>query len=477
MSRRTVENWAKKLVRIAYPLTLVLLCVLALPAVHGFFVPEVLSHKFTKLMVWVFSFSALVPVCAFFPRRERLPGSQPVSFEDGGKTDFGALFFLLVASSLVMAICATTSPLYPFHLWDDSNCFFTVGKSVLKGKVIYRDIYEQKGPLIYFLHTLASIISFRTFFGIYIFEVISCTFFLYFCFKILRLFGVGRNVLFLLPIWAAVAFSSRNFEYGDSVEEFSLALISYPLYCSMKNIMEKRDFSFRELFLVGVCAGIVFWMKFTLVSFFIGWATVPVVVYVRQRRVADCMKSFAHVLFGVAAVSAPVVLYFVLAGGFFDLMAVYFFGKAGYMKSANMIFATVGGTVHFFYRNYQIALMILCSAIFLCRRKNFEVLMHIICCYGFTSFFIFGFGERHAYTSLILNVFSIFCVIPFHDFFHVLFARIDVRFCWKNRVVLKKCIPPFLLMGGDFCRSCLQTIRLSLHTKKTKCRRFCLQSI
>ena len=301
--------------RIAYPLGLVVLCVLALPAVHGFFVPNELSHKFTKLMVWIVSFSALVPVCAFFPRRERLPGSQPVSLEDGGKTDFCAFFFLLVASNLVMAICATTSPLYPFHLWDDSNCFFTVGKSVLKGKVIYRDIYEQKGPLIYFLHTLASIISFRTFFGIYIFEVISCTFFLYFCFKILRLFGVGRSVLFLLPIWAAVAFSSRNFEYGDSVEEFSIALISYPLYCSMKNIMEKRDFSFRELFLVGVCAGIVFWMKFTLVSFFIGWATVPVVVYVRQRRVADCMKSFAHVLFGVAAVSSPVVLYFVLAGG------------------------------------------------------------------------------------------------------------------------------------------------------------------
>ena len=72
----------------------------------------------------------------------------------------GYCFFL---SILFLLICTKSSPLYPFNDWVDSNAFFTMGKGMINGKVLYRDLFEQKGPLLYFIHGLSYLISNKTF--------------------------------------------------------------------------------------------------------------------------------------------------------------------------------------------------------------------------------------------------------------------------------------------------------------------------
>ena len=67
---------------------------------------------------------------------------------------FAFLFSLLTAAALLL-ICTKSSVLYPFNDWVDANCYFSVGKSMMNGKVLYRDIYDHKGPLLYTLHAFA----------------------------------------------------------------------------------------------------------------------------------------------------------------------------------------------------------------------------------------------------------------------------------------------------------------------------------
>ena len=43
----------------------------------------------------------------------------------------------LGAAALVLVLCSKTSPLYAFNDWMDANIFFTMGKSMLSGKVLY----------------------------------------------------------------------------------------------------------------------------------------------------------------------------------------------------------------------------------------------------------------------------------------------------------------------------------------------------
>ena len=61
------------------------------------------------------------------------------------------LLFAFLLSFLFITICSKNSFLYPMNDWGDVNCFFIVGRSLLDGKVLYRDIYDQKGPILYFI--------------------------------------------------------------------------------------------------------------------------------------------------------------------------------------------------------------------------------------------------------------------------------------------------------------------------------------
>ena len=85
----------------------------------------------------------------------------------------------MLLSFLFLGLCSKSSPLYPMNIWPDVNCFFTVGKSMVHGMVPYRDLYEQKGPILYFLYALAALISESSFVGAYILDAISFGFFLF----------------------------------------------------------------------------------------------------------------------------------------------------------------------------------------------------------------------------------------------------------------------------------------------------------
>ena len=71
-------------------------------------------------------------------------------------------FFILLSAVLLVTLNSKCSPLYYFNDWDDANTIFTVGKSILRGKVPYRDLYEQKGPLLLFLQVPGAAISFTS---------------------------------------------------------------------------------------------------------------------------------------------------------------------------------------------------------------------------------------------------------------------------------------------------------------------------
>ena len=97
------------------------------------------------------------------------------------------ILFCFALSALFLLICTKSSFLYPINDWNDSNCFFTVGKGMMQGKVPYRDLFEQKGPLLYFIHGLASLISFDSFLGVFFFEILSFGIFLWFSYRIIFL--------------------------------------------------------------------------------------------------------------------------------------------------------------------------------------------------------------------------------------------------------------------------------------------------
>lgn len=114
------------------------------------------------------------------------------------------------------------SPLFPLHTGVDQNCFLTVGKAMLSGTVPYRDLYEQKGPLLYGLHALAAWMDSNGFFGVYLLEILNLTWMLWLYCKIAGLFLPDRLQFPAAALSGFVTVTAYCFSRGDNAEEFCL---------------------------------------------------------------------------------------------------------------------------------------------------------------------------------------------------------------------------------------------------------------
>lgn len=252
--------------------------------------------------------------------------SSDTSKSNDRRTDFRAFLYCLLTAFVVLTICTKSSFLYPFNDWVDANCFFTVGKSMAEGKVLYRDIYEQKGILLYVLHALAYRISADTFFGVYLLEVLAGALFLFFAYKTVCLYA-RRGILFWLPWLGALIYASASFCHGDSAEELCMPILTACIYLSERSFRRGKTLSFWDWFLAGVLGGCVLWIKFNLLGFFVGWALVPLYRTLRDKGFLPALRAVAGVLLGVFVPSVPVLVYFIKNDALSDLWTAYFYNN------------------------------------------------------------------------------------------------------------------------------------------------------
>lgn len=242
------------------------------------------------------------------------------------RRDFFVFLYCLLSAFLVLTVCTKSSFLYPLNDWVDANCFFTVGKAMAEGKVLYHDIYEQKGILLYVLHALTYRISAESFFGVYLLEVLAGALFLFFAFKTVRLY-CQRGILFWLPWIGALIYTSRSFCHGDSAEELCMPILMACIYISERAFRRGKNLSFWDWFLAGVLGGCVLWIKFNLLGFFAGWALVPLYRTLRDKGFLSALRAVAGVLLGVLVPSVPVLVYFIKNDALSDLWTAYFYNN------------------------------------------------------------------------------------------------------------------------------------------------------
>ena len=136
----------------------------------------------------------------------------------------------LGAAALVLVLCSKTSPLFVLNDWMDANIFFTMGKSMLSGKVLYRDVFDHKGPVLYLLYGLGWLLDHTGFTGVFVLEL--CAFALFLDFG-LRTAALLRGTP-LHPAWcllpAAAVAACRAFAHGGSAEELLLPFMAAALY-------------------------------------------------------------------------------------------------------------------------------------------------------------------------------------------------------------------------------------------------------
>ncbi len=239
------------------------------------------------------------------------------------------LYYCLLISALFLLVCSKSSPLYPMNDWVDVNCFFTMGKALLEGLVPYRDLYEQKGPVLYFVYALLALFSRDSFWGVYLLEVVTYGLFLYFSGKIAGLYLKSSLLVWLLvTVEGGLIVISRAFAHGASVEEMGLFMSAYGLYAALRAIKEIRALTFREAFTCGIFAGILLWIKYTMLGLYLGLAIFILIWYLGWGLGWKALgRTIGGFFAGLGVVSGVVFAYFLAAGALEDLFTVYFYNN------------------------------------------------------------------------------------------------------------------------------------------------------
>ena len=295
---------------------------------------------------------------------------------DASREDRRLIFCVALVS---ISICSLSSPLYPFNDWVDANCFFTVGKSMLYGIVPYRDLYEA-----------------------------AAWAFLSLAWKSHLLLTGRRDPIFLF-LTAALVYTAPAFLKGGSAEELSLPLLMLSLYYGLRCVFLNRELTKREAFLIGLSSGVVLWIKYSMLGFYLGFILVPAYRMLRNGRGLKLLKLLGLIVLGVAAASLPVLAYFGYHHALDSLWEAYFYNNLFVYGKASSLMNTVrglaSGMASMLTYNDATILLVLFSLAMLWGERNRTLAIHVFLCFGFAFGLIYAGGINLKYYSEILCIF------------------------------------------------------------------------
>lgn len=243
------------------------------------------------------------------------------------------LFYCFILAFAYLLFTSKNSFLYAFNEWGDANSFFTVGKSMFRGVIPYRDLFEQKGLLLYVIYGFGSLLSATTFHGVFILEVLFFGIFLYYTHKTINLFLNEKYSLLLLPILTFFILTSLSFSTGGSAEEFCLPMFAYSFYSFFKyfkfNLLSKKFFFYN-----GIMAGIVFMIKYSMLGFWFGFIFFIVLHLLVNKQVKESFIVVVYFLLGMFIPFGLCSIYLLFHNAFTDFIDCYFIANIKYYSES-----------------------------------------------------------------------------------------------------------------------------------------------
>lgn len=233
--------------------------------------------------------------------------------------------YLIIGLGLILLFfLSMNSWLYTVNESADINSFMTTANVWANEGIPYRDAYEQKGPIIYFIYLLA-IKSGLWFRAIWLLEVLTMSIsvvYLSKSFKLLHLSRFTQNMSLITYLVAMTA--TKMFDKGGGVEELTLPFVIYMLYLFIKQ-SQQMDIKTYEQVIAAIGFTLMFWIKYTMA---LSYVILTVAYYgycAYQRKYKEILKNIGINVLVFGIISGVIVGYFAYHGVASDLFKVYFY--------------------------------------------------------------------------------------------------------------------------------------------------------
>lgn len=228
-----------------------------------------------------------------------------------------ALVFFIY-TLLLVSLWSYLSPLYHSNGWTDPNIYFTIGKSIFKGKVLYSDLFDLKGPVIFFIYGLGSLISDHSFWGVFLLEILVWFLMILTIYRTAKFYmsnGFAYLAALLFP------FCIVNFmKTGGSPDEFILAFECISLYFFVSYFKEKEATAHKPYVMLihGILFALVFFCKFNLALFWFFPITAIFLNLLLKKAFRNFGWNLLAFLSGFLLIAAPICIYLFVNHAFDD---------------------------------------------------------------------------------------------------------------------------------------------------------------
>lgn len=216
---------------------------------------------------------------------------------------------------VMLAWSAYDSPLFPLYTSSDSSIFMLIGKGITEGKLPYTDLFDHKGPVLFWIEALGWAIGGRT--GIWILETLCAAASVLLIMKICNML----NADFLLPAAGTAMVYLTYFGRGNLCENYSLPLVYLSLFFVVKYYKSgKITHPPVYAFIYGICFGLLAFIRVNNATVICAFILVIMIRLIAAKEFGNLAANLLSGILGILAVAGPICLYFYLHGALQDMI-------------------------------------------------------------------------------------------------------------------------------------------------------------
>jgi len=216
-------------------------------------------------------------------------------------------YLILFSVCLFILLKSQVTPFLYGTPWMDSSVFIYTAQQMIDGQLIYKEVFDHKGPTLYLLNIIGLKIFNGDWAGIWVIQLFCYLITTTFLYKTLRFFYNKRvSVLAIIT----VLLYQGAIEFGGNISEtWALPFTSIALYIFAQYFVKHKRFSIVQLLLLSATFILTLFLRPNLVSLWGAFGIVVIFDLVQSKRWKDILFYALYVIIFCLFTVMPFFLY------------------------------------------------------------------------------------------------------------------------------------------------------------------------
>lgn len=211
----------------------------------------------------------------------------------------------------------------------DSSVFQIMGKGLINNQIIYKDLFDHKGPIVYVINALAYIISPNI--GLFMIEIIFIYIGVLFIYKSSKEFlneklSLITSLVYLMPIFSYI-------DGGNYTEEYAITFTNIALYNMLKIFFKNQYNQKVNWIIIGATFAVNFMIKPTYIGIWVAFGIVQLMCSIKDKKIKELFKYILYMFYGIMSIFIPIFLYLIIKNDIKDFINAYFIMNMNYSKT------------------------------------------------------------------------------------------------------------------------------------------------